>query len=275
MDSCLGLVDATWHIVKSNWSFSGWGCVIYERPGSHKEHGSDPQRVAIQPGSQCVRRRRKQSRRHIRGWAERLLGYGPYKLWVIVEGLKVVMWPWFLSASTSGSPFVRAFAQSYPIQIGKKCEEQVPVATFKRTSATMTCSLQSQHLQSPRAAGEVSVSMVLRRHHDLLQEAMKVRESDPESRWIKLIINPRYPQLSQVFLGRQKRTELYTLSSQGWKFNCCNSAASPRWWFKKQSPDLVCGSPPRYAATGVCCACRLRCPRGHMRKAMEKSDGSS
>ena len=23
MDSCLGLVDATWHIVKSNWSFSG------------------------------------------------------------------------------------------------------------------------------------------------------------------------------------------------------------------------------------------------------------
>ena len=71
------------------------------------------------------------------------------------------------------------------------------------------------------------------------------------------------------------KTDRITLSSQGWKFNCCNSAASPRWWFKKQSPDLVCGSPPRYAATGVCCACRLRCPRGHMRKAMEKSDGSS
>lgn len=124
-------------VLCTNFLFSRWGCVIYDRPGSHKEHCSDPQRVAIQRGSQCVPRRRKQSRRHIRGWAERLLGYGPYKLWVIVEGLKVVMWPWFLSASTSGSPFVRAFAQSYPIQIGKKCEEQVPVATFKRTSATM------------------------------------------------------------------------------------------------------------------------------------------
>ena len=63
-------------VLCTNFLFPRWGCVIYERPGSHKEHGSHPQRVAIQRGSQCVPRKRKQSRRHIRGWAERLLGMG-------------------------------------------------------------------------------------------------------------------------------------------------------------------------------------------------------
>ena len=155
MDSCLGLVDATWQIGKSwismdghgpvmdvictNWRFSHLGSAIYKRPG-HKEHGSDPQRVAIQRGSQCVRRRCKQSRRHIRGLAER-------GCWVVGDGGRVEsgdvgssdpgFCPHFAFTFGNSCAVVRAFAQNYPIQIGKKCEEEVPVATFKTASATM------------------------------------------------------------------------------------------------------------------------------------------